>query len=88
MDELGVGKKQIFIYYDSQSAIFLAKNPMFCVRMKHIDVHYQFMQEIISEKLILFQKIETAENPVDLLSKVLTTIKFNHCFDLINIVKV
>ena len=68
--------------------LFLAKNPMFCVRMKHIDVHYQFMQEIISERRILLQKIETAENPVDLLTKVLTAIKFNHCLDLINIVKV
>ena len=49
LDELGVGQKQIFIYSNSQSAICLAKNPLFHVRTKHIDVSYQFVQDIISE---------------------------------------
>ena len=55
---------------------------------KHIDVRYQFVREIISEGQILLQKIETAENPANMLTKVLTTIKFNQCLDLINIAKV
>ena len=46
------------------------------------------MQEIISEKRVLLQKIEVVENIVDLLTKVVTVIKFNHCLDLINIAKV
>ena len=49
LDELRVGHKQIFIYSDSQSVICLVKNPLFLVRMKHIDVRYQFVQEIISD---------------------------------------
>ena len=55
---------------------------------KHIDVRYQFMQRIISEGRVLLQKIEVVTNPADLLTKVVTTIKLNHCLDLINIVKV
>ena len=39
----------------------------------HIDVRYQF---------------EAVENLTDLLTKVVTMIKFNHCLDLINITKV
>ena len=46
------------------------------------------MRGIISEGQILLHKIETVENPVDLLTKVVTTIKFNHCLDLINNAKV
>ena len=49
LDELGVGQKQISIYYDSHSAICLAKNPMFHICTKHIDVRYPFVWEIISE---------------------------------------
>ena len=56
--------------------------------MKHIDVRYQFVREIISLGKILLQKIETVENLADLLTKVVTMIKFNHCLDLINIVNV
>ena len=54
----------------------------------HIYVCYQFVREIISEGRIFIKKIETVENLADLLTKVVTAIKFNHCLDLINIVKV
>ena len=87
LDELGVGQKQISIYSDSQSAICLAKNLVFHFRTKHIDVHYHLVQDIISEVLILLQKIRTIENPADMLTKVVTKIKFNHCLDLIDIAK-
>ena len=40
---------KIFIYSNSQSAICLTKNPVFHVRIKHIDFRYQFMREIISD---------------------------------------
>ena len=55
---------------------------------KHIDVRYQFVWEIISEGRVLFQKIEAVENLADLLTRVVTIIKFNHYLDLINITKV
>ena len=55
---------------------------------KHIDVCYQFVQGIISEGRVLLQKIEAIKNPAELLTKPVTTIKLNHCLDLINIVKV
>ena len=55
---------------------------------KHIDVCNQLVRKIISEGRILLQKIKSVENPTNLLTKVVTTIKFNHCLDLINIVKV
>ena len=87
LNELRVGQKQIFIYFDSQSAICLAKNSVFHVRTKHIDVCYQFVQEIISEGQILLQKIEHIENPIDILTKVVALIKCNHCFILSTLLK-
>ena len=61
---------------------------MFHIRTKNIVVHYHFVREIISEGRILLQKIGIAENPTDMLTKMVTSIKFNHCLDLINIAKV
>ena len=83
-----MGCDKISIYFDKHSAICLAKNPVFHVRTKNIDVCYHFMQEIISEGRILLHKIGTVENPIDMLTQVVATIKFNQCLDLINITKV
>ena len=88
LDDLGVGKKQVTVFCESQSTIHLAKNQVYHARTKHIDVRYHFVQEIIEEGGVLVQKIKTDDNPVDMLTEVVTTIKFNHCSDLINIAKV
>ena len=73
------------IFYDSQSAICLAKNQVHHARTKHIDVRYHFVREIVDEGNILLQKIGTADNLADMLTKVVAGIKFQHCFDLNNI---
>ena len=88
LDDLGVGRKQVTVFCDSQSAIHLAKNQVYHARTKHIDVRYHFVREIIEEGAVLVHKIKTDDNPADMLIKVVTTIKFNHCLDLINIAKV
>ena len=88
LDDLGVGQKQVTVFCDSQSAIHLAKNQVYHARTKHIDVRYHFVREIIEEGGVLVQKIKIDDNPADMLTKVVTMIKFNHCLDLINIVKV
>ena len=88
LDDLGVGQKQVTVFCDCQSAIHLAKNQLYHARMKHIDVRYHFVREIIEESGVLVQKIKTDDNPADMLTKVVTMIKSNHCLDLINIAKV
>mgnify|MGYP007007716516 CR=1 FL=1 len=50
--------------------------------MKHIDVRYHFVREILEEEEILLQTIDTKENPADMLTKVVTRDKFEHLFRL------
>ena len=76
------------MFCDSQSAIHLVKNKVYHARTKHNDVRYHFVREIIEEGGVLVQNIKTDDNPADILTKVVTTIKFNHCLDLINTAKV
>ena len=57
--------------------------------MKHVGVCYHFVWEIIHKRRILLdQKIGIVENLVDILTKIITIIKFNHYLDLINIMRV
>ena len=88
LEDLGVGQKHIKVFCDSQSAIHLAKNQVYHARTKHIDVRYHFVREIIEEGGVLVQKISTTENPADMMTKVVTAIKFKHCLDLINILQI
>ena len=53
--------------------------------MKHIDVRFHFVREILDEGDIELLKIHTKENPIDMLTKVVSVVKFTHCKELIHI---
>ncbi|KAE8706002.1 hypothetical protein F3Y22_tig00110410pilonHSYRG00039 [Hibiscus syriacus] len=86
LGELGMEQKHIKVHCDSQSAIHLAKNQVYHARTKHIDVRYHFVREILEEGGVIIQKIRTTKNPANMLTKVVTVVKFKHCLDLVNIV--
>lgn len=88
LDDMGIFQEHMNVHCDSQSAICLAKDQIHHSRTKHIDVRYHFVREIVDEGDILLQKIATADNPADMLTKVVTGVKFKHCLDLINILRV
>ena len=76
------------MYYDSQSVIHLTNNQVYYACTKHINVQFHFVREIINEGKILLQKIKTVENLTDILTNVVTTIKFEHCLNLVTILHV
>ncbi|KAL0430423.1 UNVERIFIED_CONTAM: Retrovirus-related Pol polyprotein from transposon TNT 1-94 [Sesamum radiatum] len=82
LGELGIDQKYVIVHCDSQSAIQLAKNQVYHARMKHIDVRYHFVAEIVEEGGVKIQKIRTAKNPADMLTKVVSAIKFKIRFGL------
>ena len=76
-------KGAITIHSDSQSAIYLAKNPVFHKRTKHIETRYHKIREWIEEGKIDLQKIDTLENPADMLTKVIPAAKFKASLDFV-----
>ena len=58
---------------------------MYYARTKHIDVRFHKIRELVSSGELLLEKIHTSENAADMLTKPVTTEKFKHCLDLINI---
>ena len=77
--ELGFKQQVVRINYDSQSEIFLAKNPAYHSRMKHIDVQYHFVRDMVESMKVLLEKVDTLENVVDSLTKSVSTEKFFWC---------
>ena len=85
INDLGILQEHINMFCDSESAICLSKNKIHHARTKHIDVHFHFIREIISEGDIRLLKIGTSDNPADMLTKVIAREKFWHCLDFINV---
>jgi hypothetical protein len=83
--ELGIQQVGVPLYCDSQSAIYLAKNQVYHVRTKHIDVRFHKIRELVATGELLLEKIHTSENATDMVTKPITTNKFKYCLDLTNV---
>jgi hypothetical protein len=76
---IGLVQQVVRIDCDSQSAIFLAKNPTYHSKTKHIDVQYHFVRDMVEEKKVLLMKVDTLKNVADSLTKYVSTEKFSWC---------
>ena len=77
MADLGVGQQSsTTIFTDSQSALAVARNPVFHARTKHIEVHYHYVRERLSAGEISLAYVPTQDNIVDLFTKALPREKF------------
>ena len=85
LDDLRIDQDLSKINCDSLSAIYLTKNQIYHARTKHIDIKFHFVREILDEGDIELQKIYTNENPADMLTKVVSGVKFAHCKELLHI---
>jgi hypothetical protein len=75
----GLVQQVVILDCDSQRAIFLAKTPAYHSKTKHIDVQYHFVRDMVEEKKVLLEKVDTLKNVADSLTKSLSTKTFSWC---------
>lgn len=85
INEMGFEQDLVEIYCDSQSAIALSRNPVHHEKTKHVDVKYNFVRELVSEKIIDVVKIATQYNPADIFTKVLPVGKMREALRFLRI---
>jgi phosphoribosyl-AMP cyclohydrolase len=66
---IGLVQQAVRLDCDSESAIFLAKNLVYHSKTKHIDVQYHFVKDMVEEKKVLLEKVDTLKNVADSLTK-------------------
>ena len=76
MGNLGIILEVPVLHCDSQSAIQLARNPVFHAKAKHVDVKFHFIREVLEDKHIQLAKIHTDDNPAHLHTKSLSSKRF------------
>jgi hypothetical protein len=74
--DIGLVQQAIRIDFDSQSAIFLAKNSSY---QSKTDVQYHFVRDVVEEKKLLLMKVDTLKNFADSLTKYVSTENFSWC---------
>ncbi|GJZ17424.1 retrovirus-related pol polyprotein from transposon TNT 1-94 [Tanacetum coccineum] len=74
LEEIGHEQEKITLFYDNQSALYLARNPAFHSKTKHIRVQYHFVREKVEEGTVDMQKIHTDDNVADYLTKAINVL--------------
>ena len=59
------------LFYDNMSSIYLAQNPVFHARTKHIEVHYHFIHERVLVGDVNLLHISTNLQTADIFTKAL-----------------
>ena len=62
-------KDPIFIYCDNTSAINISKNPVMYSKKKNIVIKYHFLRELVQDKEVRLEYVNTKEQIADIFTK-------------------
>ncbi|KAI3667008.1 hypothetical protein L6452_42050 [Arctium lappa] len=79
LEELGKKQVDYSLHYDNESAVKLAKNPVYHGKTKHIGRRYHFVRELIRDGTMNLKNISGAKNPTDMFTKSMTLDKLKFC---------
>jgi hypothetical protein len=74
------------ILCDNQSCIKMTETPIFHDRSKHIEIHYHYIRDMVQRGALKLLYVSTDEQVVDVLTKPLSRVKFEHFRDKLGIV--
>jgi hypothetical protein len=75
------------ILCDNQSCIKMTENPVFHDRSKHIEIRYHYICDMVQRGALKLLYVSTDEQVVDVLTKPLSRVKFEHFRDKLGIVR-
>ena len=65
------------IFCDNTSAINISKNPVQHSTTKHIDIRHHFIRELVENKTLVLEYIETEKQLADIFTKALDSVRFD-----------
>ena len=71
LKEYNVEQDVLTLYCDNLSAIYISKNPIQHSRTKHIDIRHHFIRDLVEEKVVTLEHVDTEEQLTDIFTKAL-----------------
>ncbi|KAK1413456.1 hypothetical protein QVD17_35229 [Tagetes erecta] len=76
--------EKVELFCDNMSSIYLANNPTFHARSKHIEVHYHFVREKVLEDKVDLKYVNTHHQVADVFTKSLPSVKLKEFREAMN----
>lgn len=77
MSDYGFEVERLTIFCDNISAINISKNPIKHSRTKHIDIRHHFIRELVEQRTLCLEYVETAKQLADIFTKSLDSVRFD-----------
>lgn len=69
LHELGIENKQIILFEDNIPCIQIAKEPRQHQRIKHVDIKYMFIRNLVEQNIIDIRYISSSRQIADMMTK-------------------
>jgi hypothetical protein len=76
MDEANVEQDVLTLYCDNLSAINISKNHIQHSRTKHIDIRHHFIRDLVEDKVVTLEHVNTEKQIADIFTKALDANRF------------
>lgn len=89
LEDLGVTNlKPVTLHCDNQSALHIAKNPVFHERTKHIELDCHFTRDKVMEGLLQLTYLPTKSQLADVFTKISPSVHFNNMLSKLGVCSV
>ena len=76
LHDYGITQDTICVFCDNTNAINLSKNPVQHSKSKHFEIRYHFIHDLVEEKMVYLEFINTNNQKADIFTKSLNGPRF------------
>ena len=76
------------IYCDNQSCVKLSENPVFHNKLKHIEIKYQYIRDMVQKGVVKLQYVAIEEHIANVLTNPLARVKFEYFREKLGVLQI
>ena len=86
LTDYGISQDTMVVYCDNSNAIDISKNPIQHSKIKHIEIRYHFIRDLVERKIVCLEYIPTECQNADIFTKPLDRSKSETFHQVIGVI--